>query len=107
MVPRAERDADERGVRVEGDRGDGGKRAVASRGADDRRPGVPDQLGRIVAPPEDVRLHAPLLRRAVELGRARVVVPGARVDQQEGAHGGPTLAVDVGPRARQVEPNGP
>src|SRR3954465_11904558 len=97
MVPRAERDADERGTGLECDPGDGAERAVASRHAENLGPRGLGPRARALAPGEDVRLDAEPLRRGDELIGARRIVPRPGVDDQE----------SLGLHGPQVEPNGP
>jgi hypothetical protein len=101
VVPRPERDADECRAGLDRGCGDPGEGAVAACGAQDGSAGGPGKLRRVVAPLQEVRLDAALPGGARELVGARVAVAGARVDQEEALHGGPTLAADLGPGARK------
>src|SRR5664279_5390101 len=61
----------------------------------------------VVALFEQVGLDAALPRRLLEALRTWVAIARAWIDQKETLQGGPTLPAAVGPRDRQVEPNGP
>ncbi len=71
VVPRPERDADERHVLLDRDLGDGGERAVAAGHAEHVGSGAPRELLQVVAVLEEAHLDAAALRRVAELGGGR------------------------------------
>ena len=83
VVPRAERDADEREVALERRFGDRCKRAVAPR--DPQRVGLgrPRELGGVIGGLEDPRVDSPRARLLQEFLRARAPVARARVDVEQ------------------------
>jgi hypothetical protein len=84
VVPRAERDDDERDVVLDGHLGHGCERAVAARDADRPVRGA-CQLDRVVPRLEHPRLDPEPLSLAAELARVRSSAAGARVDDEEAA----------------------
>jgi hypothetical protein len=82
MVPRAERDADERQVAFDRRLREVRQRAVAA-GDSDRARGAASQLGAIVVLAEDPRLDPTLPRLVGELFRARAFSARARIDEEQ------------------------
>jgi hypothetical protein len=85
VVPRPQRDTDERHVLLGRDAGDDAERAVPA-GDADRRPRcrrVPRQLGGVVPSLEQVQVDSAPARFLRELLRRGGLVPRARVDEQE------------------------
>jgi hypothetical protein len=84
VVPRPERDADERFPAFDSDSRDGSNGAVAARDADRCASGrsFPGELAGVVTLGEDVRLDAALAGRRDQFVRRRALVPGARVDEE-------------------------
>ncbi len=86
VIPRPERDADERDLLLDRDLGDGGERPVAAGHAEHVGAGVPRQLVQVVSVLEETHVDTAALRRVAKLlGRGRVRA-GAGVDDQESVH---------------------
>ena len=83
VVPRPERDADERHVLLDRDLGDRRERAVAAGHPEHVRAGLPRHLGQVVALLQQVDGDAPLARGVAELVGTRRVRAGAWVDDEE------------------------
>ena len=94
VIPSPERDADERQAALDRDRGDRCERAVAT--------GHPERVGvgpsgdrlEVLSLAEEVHVDAPAACLVGELLARRAVAPGARIDDQEGGHGGPGYRPD-------------
>jgi hypothetical protein len=82
VVPRAERDADERQVAFDRRFPERRQRTVAA-GDSDRARGTESELGAIVVVAEDSRLDATPLRLIGELFRARAFSARARIDEEQ------------------------
>jgi hypothetical protein len=82
VVPRAERDADERQVALDRRLRELRQRAVAARDPD-RAGGTASQLGAIVVVAEDSRFDSPFPRLVGELFRARALCARARIDEEQ------------------------
>ena len=86
MVPRPERDADERHVLLDRDRCDGGERAVAAGHSEHVGTRVPRQLRQVVPVLERAHVDATAARRLAELLGGRRVRAGVWVDDQDLSH---------------------
>jgi hypothetical protein len=86
VIPRSERDADERKIALERDGCDRSQRAVPARHPERAAPGIGSfarQLARVLALLEDVRVDPEAFRLAEELGRRGAAVSRAGIDEQE------------------------
>jgi hypothetical protein len=83
VVPRAERDADEGQLAVEGHLGDRGERAVTAGDPQGICIDVTGELGGVVVRAEDPRVDAALARLLEEFLCARRAATRARVDQEQ------------------------
>jgi hypothetical protein len=86
VVPRPERNADERKVALEGDRSDGGERSVSTSHSQGFRSGLghsAGNLGRVVVLGEGVDVDTNATSFLGELFRRGPLVSRPRVDQEE------------------------
>ena len=86
MIAPADRDADEGNVALDCDRGDGAERAVAARDADRALWSLGGRVARVLAEVENASFDAPFPGFTEQRARVRLVVAGARIDDEESAH---------------------
>ena len=86
VIPRPERDADERDVLLQRDLRDGGERAVAAGHPEHVRARAPGELGQIVALLEKSDVDAAGAGGVAQLLRGRGVGAGVRIDDEDRSH---------------------